>query len=293
MPSRSRLGISAGLALAVAACSSTPRVATTSAPAPRPPLSDWPVKVGNPYEVGGIWYYPKDEPAYDTVGIASWYGPGFHGLATANGEPYDMASISAAHQTLPLPSYVEVTNLGNGRTLLVRVNDRGPFVGDRIIDLSRRTAELLGLDQAGTGRVRVRRVFPSEAEKQVLRAGREPPVRTVSVRDLPPLPARMVRTVAAPATATAPHSAVAPDPAAAPGGTHFVQVAAFSSAAGAASLVTALSGLGKAEIVPGADGLFRVRLGPLLSAQDAQSMLAKAQEAGYQDARIITADRIG
>lgn len=267
--------MSAGLALAVAACSTTPRVATGNAPVPRGPLSDTPVKIGNPYQVGGVWYYPKDEPGYDAVGIASWYGPGFHGLSTANGEPYDMSSVSAAHKTLPLPSYVEVTNLANGRTVLVRVNDRGPFVGDRIIDLSRRAAELLGLDHAGTGQVRVRRVFPNEAEKQVLRERREPPVRVVSLGDLPRL------------------AGPAPSAAAGRQGTQFVQVAALASAASASTLAIRLGALGKAEIVPGADGLFRVRLGPLLSDQDAQSMLAKAREAGYQDARIITADRIG
>src|SRR3546814_633676 len=94
------------------------------------------------------------------TGIASWYGPKFHGLSTANGETYDMDRVSAAHKTLPLPSYVEVTNLENGRRIIARVNDRGPFVGDRVIDLSRRSAELLDVVRQGTAKVRVRPVFP-------------------------------------------------------------------------------------------------------------------------------------
>ncbi|HEY3694817.1 septal ring lytic transglycosylase RlpA family protein [Phenylobacterium sp.] len=113
-------------------------------------------KVGNPYQVGGIWYVPKEDPAYDHTGVASWYGDEFHMKATANGETFDMHAISAAHTTLPMPSLVEVTNLDNGRKLVVRVNDRGPFVGDRIIDLSREAARQLGYDQKGLANVRVR-----------------------------------------------------------------------------------------------------------------------------------------
>ena len=126
------------------------------------------VKIGQPYLVLGKWYYPKDDRDYDVTGVASWYGPGFHGLSTANGEPYDQDGITAAHKTLPLPCFVEVTNLENGRTLTVRINDRGPFVGERIIDLSRRSAQLLGIDRAGTAKVRVRRVFPERAEVAAL-----------------------------------------------------------------------------------------------------------------------------
>lgn len=118
-------------------------------------------KVGKPYEVGGIWYVPREQPDYDQVGVASWYGDAFHMKATANGEVFDMNAVSAAHTTLPLPSMVEVTNLENGRKLVVRVNDRGPFVGDRIIDLSREAARQLGSDRAGLARVRVRYIGPA------------------------------------------------------------------------------------------------------------------------------------
>jgi rare lipoprotein A len=112
-------------------------------------------KVGEPYQINGIWYYPKVDYDYDESGIASWYGQEFHGKPTANGETFDMNQVTAAHRTLPMPSLVQVTNLENGRSLVVRVNDRGPFVAGRIIDLSRRSAQLLGAERQGTARVRV------------------------------------------------------------------------------------------------------------------------------------------
>lgn len=113
------------------------------------------VKIGKPYVVSGHTYYPRYQPTYDQVGTASWYGPGFHGGYTANGERYDQDAMTAAHKTLPLPSIVRVTNLSNGKTAIVRVNDRGPFVGDRIIDLSRGAARELGIFKQGTANVRV------------------------------------------------------------------------------------------------------------------------------------------
>ncbi|MBA4783197.1 MAG: septal ring lytic transglycosylase RlpA family protein [Rhizobiales bacterium] len=111
--------------------------------------------IGKPYKINGRWYTPKEQPNYDKVGIASWYGPNFHGRKTANGEIYDQTGLSAAHPTLPLPSYVKVTNISNQRSVIVRVNDRGPFHKERIIDLSYRTAELLGTRAGGLARVRV------------------------------------------------------------------------------------------------------------------------------------------
>ncbi|MGE5268169.1 MAG: septal ring lytic transglycosylase RlpA family protein [Thiohalocapsa sp.] len=109
-----------------------------------------------PYQVKGVWYTPRVDYSYDETGTASWYGPGFDGKPTSDGEIYDMNELTAAHKTLPLPSVVQVTNLQNGRALRLRVNDRGPFVDGRIIDLSRRAAQLLGFDGAGTAPVRVR-----------------------------------------------------------------------------------------------------------------------------------------
>src|SRR5712671_3842320 len=113
-------------------------------------------KVGSAYQINGKWYRPRVDYGYDETGLASWYGEAFDGKATANGEIFNLNELSAAHKTLPLPSVVEVSNLRNGRTLRLRVNDRGPYVDSRIIDLSRRAAQLLGFEMAGTTPVRVR-----------------------------------------------------------------------------------------------------------------------------------------
>ena len=118
-------------------------------------------KVGKPYVINGVTYYPQEDPSYDKMGIASWYGRDFHAKQTANGELFDMNQITAAHPTLPIPSYVYATNLRNGRTLLVRVNDRGPYKPGRIIDLSRQTARLLGFESQGTTEIRVRYAGPA------------------------------------------------------------------------------------------------------------------------------------
>lgn len=112
-------------------------------------------KVGNPYKIGDRWYYPKEDYNYSETGIASWYGEDFNGKMTANGEHYNMNTLTAAHRTLPLPSIVKVTNLQNGRSIVLRVNDRGPYVKDRIIDLSKRGAQLLGYMGQGTTKVKV------------------------------------------------------------------------------------------------------------------------------------------
>lgn len=151
------------------------------APGPTPALAadmaaDTPVKLGDPYTVAGVTYTPADIPDYDDVGYASWYGEELAGKPTANGEIFNPDGISAAHRTLPLPSYVEVTALDTGRTILVRVNDRGPMVGDRLIDLSRGAAEQLGLTE-GHSAVRVRRTNPPQAERAQLRAGNAVPER--------------------------------------------------------------------------------------------------------------------
>jgi len=112
-------------------------------------------KIGKPYVAAGEKVVPEEDPDYDRTGIASWYGEMFHGRQTANGEIYDMNALTAAHPTLPLPSYVKVTHLGNGRSLILRVNDRGPFRRNRIIDLSKQAASLLRIRRNGTGPVRV------------------------------------------------------------------------------------------------------------------------------------------
>lgn len=113
-------------------------------------------KVGNPYQVKGRWYIPSEQPGYDKTGWASWYGSKFHGKRTSNGEIYNMHALTAAHQTLPMPSYAYVTDLDNQRTVLVRINDRGPFKNDRMLDVSARVARELGFKTQGLARVRVR-----------------------------------------------------------------------------------------------------------------------------------------
>jgi rare lipoprotein A (peptidoglycan hydrolase) len=179
-----------GLAAAVAGCATAPIASTNtapdtdlqaglapaqnahSAPSPKNSRSGAPVKprkavasriapgggyqkLGEPYRIAGKLYVPQRDPNYDETGVASWYGRQFHGRLTANGERFDMNSLSAAHPTMPLPAYARVTNLANGRSVIVRVNDRGPFAHDRLIDLSRKTAAVLDFKSSGTARVRV------------------------------------------------------------------------------------------------------------------------------------------
>jgi rare lipoprotein A len=120
--------------------------------------------VGRPYTVAGHRYYPAENPSYSAVGMASWYGAAFHGRRTANGEVYDMASLSAAHPTMPLPSYARVTNLENGYSVIVRVNDRGPYHGGRVMDVSSRVADVLDMKAMGTAKVKVEYVGPAPME---------------------------------------------------------------------------------------------------------------------------------
>jgi peptidoglycan lytic transglycosylase len=120
--------------------------------------------VGRPYTVAGHRYYPAENPSYSAVGMASWYGAAFHGRRTANGEVYDMASLSAAHPTMPLPSYARVTNLENGYSVIVRVNDRGPYHGGRVMDVSSRVADVLDMKAMGTAKVKVDYVGPAPME---------------------------------------------------------------------------------------------------------------------------------
>ncbi|GAB4352988.1 MAG: hypothetical protein Kow0026_10770 [Oricola sp.] len=129
----------------------SPRVARGS----RLPRGGGTEKIGAPYTVAGHTYYPTAHPKKVEYGLASWYGAAFHGRLTANGEVYDMNNLTAAHKTMPLPSYARVTNTENGRSLIVRVNDRGPFSNDRVIDLSKRAADLLGYTRDGTAPVKV------------------------------------------------------------------------------------------------------------------------------------------
>ncbi|MGI9380576.1 MAG: septal ring lytic transglycosylase RlpA family protein [Methyloligellaceae bacterium] len=160
-PSWSALTVTLVVSVVIGSCSwpgrtkistYSPKVVSMGQPVPK---GGGHYKVGNPYFIKGRRYVPRVDRSYDRVGIASWYGTDFHGRRTANGEVYDMNALTAAHPTLPMPVYGRVTNLQNGRTIVVRINDRGPYAHNRVIDLSRRSAELLGFKNKGTAKVRV------------------------------------------------------------------------------------------------------------------------------------------
>jgi len=150
-----RLAMSLLVCAGLAGCAESTLVANGTKLATEDQNTVPPYKLGKAYNIDGAWYYPKVDYDYNETGIASWYGPDFHGKSTANGEVYDQNALTAAHKTLPMPTLVRVTNLENGRSIEVRINDRGPFVNNRIIDLTRRGAQLLGFEAQGTARVRV------------------------------------------------------------------------------------------------------------------------------------------
>src|ERR1051325_7374603 len=158
------------LGLTVSACAETTFVVDQSKRMDQGAQVQPGYKVGNPYQIDGVWYYPAVNYEYDETGIASWYGPGFVGHSTASGETYDQNALTAAHRTLPMPTLVRVTNLENGRQIQLRINDRGPFVNNRVIDLSLRAAQLLGMDQQGTAKVRVQ-VMAEESRALAVDAG--------------------------------------------------------------------------------------------------------------------------
>ena len=178
--------------------SSSPRVVAMGDPVPK---GGGTYRIGKPYTVAGRVYVPEEDPNYRAEGMASWYGDDFHGRLTANGEVFDMTSLTAAHPTLPIPSYARVTNVRNGKSLIVRVNDRGPYHGNRLIDVSNKAAELLDFKHNGVARVRVEYVGRAPLEGSddrpllaTLRTGVPAPtpsnVRVASARPfVPDLPA--------------------------------------------------------------------------------------------------------
>ncbi|HUC60431.1 MAG TPA: septal ring lytic transglycosylase RlpA family protein [Alphaproteobacteria bacterium] len=273
-------------------------------------------KIGSPYEVDGIWYYPGVDYNYDETGIASWYGPNFHGKYTANGEVYDMNALTAAHPTLPLPSIVRVTDLDNGRSIVVRINDRGPYVPGRIIDLSRRAAQLLGMIGPGTAKVRVQILAPESREAAYLAQRGQIPsaerivaqvaTQPVTTQALPPppgftaqkAPTQVVSAQPAPPPASAPPPSPAQtqlaDQQVTIVPTHpssiFVQIGAFTQYENADRLVARLSPIGPAKVTQiDVDGLpfFRVRLGPVANVPAADQLLLRLVHSGYHDARIV------
>lgn len=294
-----RLAAAFGCLALLAACASSPPPATSSSKPPtsgryalehdvpmlepfdisrvRPviPRPEPRTAAGNksPYTVNGVTYrVMATEEGYSATGLASWYGRKFHGHATSNGEIYDMFQLSAAHRSLPIPSYVKVTNLANGRELVVRVNDRGPFHADRVIDLSYAAATLLGYSGQGTARVRIEAILPS----------RQGP--TLIANNGWWLQGGSPATLAVAPVATPPPTTVAalqpPPVASAPGQGDYLQVGAFSSlesARGLVSKLAALTGLpARIHSEPdarSAAGLHRVRLGPLNESVDLESLI--------------------
>ncbi len=270
-------------------------------------------KVGNPYQIGGTWYYPREQPDYDETGLASWYGPGFYGHSTADGEIFDADSLTAAHRTLPLPVNVRVTNLESGESAILRVNDRGPFAKGRIIDVSERAAKLLGIYGAGTARVRVTYIsradlpngkpqpFGVGTPATVASAVPPAPVGHVETDTLGAIPGTIQTppTVAAPAPAPSAAVPQTVDPGALPTGqvirvpvpavTHlYVQVGAFGNYQNAARLAARLDGgLKISAIQRSGQTLYRVRLGPFNTTDDADAALSRISSLGSNDAQIV------
>lgn len=247
----------AGLLSLVAACAGVARPEASRLPVVTDPA---PIVPGTmrPYQIRGRWYQPAEQPGYDQTGLASWYGDQFHGRPTATGERFDMHALTAAHKTLPLPGLVEVTNLANGRRIVVRVNDRGPFVDNRIIDLSRGSAEALGMLQVGVGEVRVRYL------------GRAP--RTGGGTTLQ---ADSERVPSGPAAAGA-------------RGDFWIQAAAFSDRRAARRVADELGDRATVDVGRD-DGLFRVLVGPWPDPNAAERSRQAVIARGYTDALLISA----
>lgn len=310
------------LLMLAAACSTRPPPTTESGGGPSVGV----YKLGAPYRINGRLYVPEYDPSYDRVGIASWYGDDFHGKPTANGEVFDKDRISAAHPTLPLPSRVRVTNLENGRSIELRVNDRGPFVGDRLIDLSEAAAKELGFADRGLARVRVQFLALDEARgtppEPTVRLARTEPMRSEPPRLEPARvePTRLALARAEPATAAAPRATAAPEwsagpptarrdgaapaavrlasfgaePGAArcPLGPHWVQIGAFTEEARWRAAIRTLASLEPPRTEPvlvnGRPAL-RVRLGPAEDRLEAQALAERARRLGFTDATVLPA----
>jgi rare lipoprotein A len=235
-----------------------------------------------PYEIGGRWYYPKAQPDYDQVGLASWYGAAEHNHHTANGEIFDQYGLSAAHKTLPLPSIVEVTNLANGKKLRVRLNDRGPFVDGRLIDLSRGAAEKLGFDRQGVAKVRVRYIgaAPPLAVDGLMQAQLSPRHAVIA----PPTPAPVLS--AAPASV----EAAADEPEATEESDYRVQIGAYASRTDATRAAAQLGDGVRYMIEPverQGGSQYRVVLGGFLDEDDALAAQLRYNAAGFSDARVL------
>jgi len=262
-------------------------------------------KYGNrsPYSVLGQSYDVMPSSAgYVERGLASWYGNKFHGYMTSNFETYDMYQFTAAHKTLPLPSWVRVTNLSNNKSVVVRVNDRGPFHQDRIIDLSYAAAARIGIWPAGTGMVEVRAVGPGDAEKappSTLVARRPAPTAAPATapRTVAPLAATVVAAAPAATTRTPAPVAVTVTASPLPASTHdahlYVQIGSYGDAANAQRVVTTLNHakLGEVQATDATVNgrhLTRVRVGPLKNADEAERVVEQVQRLGLGKPSVAT-----
>jgi len=240
----------------------------------RPPVVTDPAPIVSgtmrPYQIRGRWYRPAEQPNYDEVGLASWYGAQHNGRPTSTGERFDMTALTGAHKTLPLPSLVEVTNRANGRRVILRVNDRGPFVDSRIIDLSRAAAEELGLLSQGVGEVRVR--YVGRAPRG---GGGTPMRRAEATAPSQPTPGR-------PAAAAAP-------PAGSEASTYWVQAGAFADRRAAKRFADRLGDRAAVQdIRSGGQALFRVVVGPWPDANAAEQARQAVIARGFGDALLIS-----
>ena len=254
-------------------------------------------KIGQPYQIDGDWYYPQENTTYEGVGIASWYGSKFQGRRTANGEIFDMNLLTAAHPTLPMPVIVRVTNLENGRSVVVRVNDRGPFKRNREIDVSQRAAELLGFRKKGTARVRVRYLqkAPLYDERGHLVSGSEPqsyvlakPKTPDNIRYVGAAPKPSVQAIALDETQNFQRPKALQDV------VYYVQLGVFGDKRNAdklaeklSPLADSLAGIDIEPVYSGGRNMYRVRLGPLASRRSAHQKIDETLDLGHQDAWII------
>lgn len=298
-------------AMALVACAETEFLVHTAKQVRGDSIStgDGRYKVGSPYQIRGVWYYPAEDYEYAETGIASWYGPNFHGKQTANGETYNQNDMTAAHRTLPLPSAVRVTNLENGRSIVLRINDRGPFARGRIIDVSRRGAQLLGFERNGVAKVRVE-VLPDESRQlkvaainggsQQIQVAASPREVVVSQPLPSTAPAQTNTTTAAPTsvpiratTLPQPREPILPDEVevlqVSPTGI-YVQAGAFSQLENALKMRDRLFDMGPTQIsrfpVSGTE-IYRVRIGPLATVEVADATLARVVDSGVSEAQLI------
>lgn len=323
----SSLALALFAAFTLSACSETQYAAhlAKQVMGPSGSSTDSQYKVGKPYQIAGKTYVPSEKFSHTETGVASWYGPGFDGKKTANGERFDKRELTAAHRTLQMPSMVKVTNLDNGNSAIVRVNDRGPFSKSRVIDVSERAAELLGFKNHGTARVRLdvleeeSRIVADMARRGQSTKGYEiaantkpvtppampavrEPIQTVSIeqgqsgyvaedgRFVPSAAGVTPPQTGIQTAALTPSDVAMPASSQNPGGI-FVQAGAFSQESSARALKERLAGMfGNADVYPtqvNGQSVYRVRIGPYAEMAQADHTLTQVVSSGFGDARLV------